>query len=137
MRYRRLDYRYTTLTSAAPAWPLVEAWPDDRLHLLMRGRWRPDADAYETASTVEIVVDLSGLGEDDFEVQLFDDALVVQGSRQLPRERESARYHAARIRQGPFVLALPLPAPIDPGRVSAHYERGLLSISLAKRAGGA
>ena len=50
MRYRRLSYRYTTLTSSSAAlgWPLVEAWPGDRLRLLMQGRWRPDADAYET-----------------------------------------------------------------------------------------
>ena len=136
MRYRRLDYRYMTLTSAAPAWPLLESWPDDRLHLLMRGQWRPDADTYETPSTVEIVVDLAGLGEDDFEVQLFDDALVVQGHRRLARDRESARYHTARIRQGPFILALPLPAPVDPERVVARYERGLLSVTLAKRGGG-
>jgi HSP20 family protein len=136
MRYRRLDYRYMTLTSAVPAWPLVEAWPDDRLQLLVQGRWRPDADAYETMATVEVVVDLAGLEDEDVEVQLFDDALVVQGRRELPRGAEGARYHAARIRQGPFVLVLPLPTPVDPEGVTARYERGLLSVTLPKRDGG-
>jgi HSP20 family protein len=136
MRYRRLSYRYTTLTSAAPAWPLVELWPEDRLRLLVQGWWRPDADAYETARTIEIVVDLAGLDDDDFEVQLFEDALVVQGRRELPRGAEGARYHAARIRQGPFALVLPLPAPVDPERVTTHYDRGLLSITLPKDGGG-
>jgi HSP20 family molecular chaperone IbpA len=137
MRYRRLSYRYTTLTSSSAAlgWPLVEAWPGDRLRLLMQGRWRPDADAYETARTVEIIVDLAGLGDDDFEVQLFEDALVVQGRRELPRAVEGVRYQAARILQGPFALALPLPAPVDAEGVTARYERGLLSITLPKRIG--
>jgi HSP20 family protein len=135
MRYRRLSYRYATLSSTAPAWPLVEVWPSERLRLLVQGRWWPGADAYETARTVEIVVELAGLGDDDFEVQLFDDALVVQGRRDLPRGAEGARYHAARIRQGPFALALSLPSAVEAERVTARYDRGLLSITLPKREG--
>jgi HSP20 family molecular chaperone IbpA len=137
MRYRRLSYRYTSVSSASQAWPLDDIWPGDRLRLLAQGRWLPDADAYETAGTIEIVVDLAGLDDDHFEVQLFEDALVVQGRRQLPGSAEGARYHAARIRQGAFALALPLPAPVDAERVTARYERGLLSITLPKRDGGA
>jgi HSP20 family protein len=137
MRYRRLSYRYTTVSSAAHAWPLDAIWPGDRLRLLTQGRWWPDADAYETARTLEVVVDLAGLDDEHFEVQLFEDAVVVQGRRELPGRAEGARYHAATIRQGPFALALPLPVPVDAERVTARYERGLLSITLPKRGGGA
>jgi HSP20 family molecular chaperone IbpA len=48
---------------------------------------------------------------------------------------EGVRYQAARILQGPFALALPLPAPVDAEGVTARYERGLLSITLPKRIG--
>jgi HSP20 family protein len=134
MRYRRLTYRYTAVTAATlPAWSLDEMWPRDRVRLLAHGRWRPDADTYETASTIQIVVDLAGLEDDQFEVQLFEDAVVIEGRRQLPSASEGARYHAAGIRQGPFALAVPLPAPVDAERVVAHYERGLLSVTLPKR----
>ena len=94
----------------------------------------PTRDTYETATTVEIVVDLAGVDEDDFEVQLFEDALVVEGRRRLPSCQEGAVYHAAGIRQGPFRVELPLPAPVDPERVEARYDRGLLRITLPKRA---
>ena len=43
-------------------------------------------------------------------------------------------YHAARIRQGPFRVELALPAPVDPERVEARYERGLLHVTLPKAA---
>ena len=115
-------------------WPFGDIWQSDRLRLLVQARWRPDADTYETATTVEIIVDLAGVEEDDFEVQLFEDALVVEGRRQLPSCDERRVYHAAGIRQGPFQLELPLPAPVDPERVEARYERGLLRITLPKRA---
>lgn len=133
MRYRRLSYRYARV-SAGQAWPFADMWESERLRLLVQARWRPDADAYETASTIEITVDLAGVDEDDFEVQLFDDVLVVEGRRQLPSCREGAVYHAAGIRQGPFRVELPLPAPVDPERVEARYERGLLHVTLPKGA---
>jgi HSP20 family protein len=134
MRYRQLSYRYSMVVHAGETWPLGGTWPSDRLRLLVQGCWRPDTDTYETSTTVEIVVDLAGVDESDFEVQLFEDVVVVEGRRGLASAHEEAVYHAARIRQGPFRVEVPLPAPIDPGRVGARYERGLLSITLPKRA---
>jgi HSP20 family protein len=132
MRYRRLSYRYMVVGSGQ-TWPFGELWERDRLRLLVEPRWRPDTDTYETATTVEIIVDLAGVDEDDFEVQLFEDALVVEGRRLPPSCQEGAVYQAAGIRQGPFHVELPLPAPVDPERVEARYDRGLLRIRLPKR----
>jgi HSP20 family molecular chaperone IbpA len=136
MRYRRLSYRYTMMVSEGHAWPLGDVWRSDRLRLLVKARWRPDADTYETATAIEITVDLAGVEEDDFEIQLFEDALVVEGRRQLPACEEGAVYHAASIRQGPFQVELPLPAAVDAERVEVRYDRGLLRVTLPKRAGG-
>jgi HSP20 family molecular chaperone IbpA len=133
MRYRRLSYRYTMVVRSGHPWSPGDVWSSDRLRLLVQPRWRPDADAYETETTVEIVVDLAGVGEEDFEVQLFDDALVVEGHRQLPACQAGAVYQEAGIRQGPFQLEVPLWTPVDPERVAVRHERGLLQITLAKR----
>ena len=133
MRYRRSNYRYTVVVRSGLAWPFGDVWQSDRLRLLAQGRWRPDADTYETSSTIEVIVDLAGIDEDAVEIHLFEDALVVEGHRHLPSAREGAIYHAAAIRQGPFQLELPLPAAVDGERVEARYERGLLLITLSKR----
>ena len=84
--------------------PFGDLWQTDRLRLQAQARWRPDADTYETATTIEIVVDLAGVDEDDFELQLFEDALVVEGRRQL-----------LRVRRGPCTTR-----PDSPGAVSAR-----------------
>jgi HSP20 family protein len=133
MRYRRLSYRYAMVLRPGQTWPVGEIWESERLRLLVEPRWRPDADTYETATTIEIVVELAGVDDDDFEVQLFEDALVVEGRRRLPACHEGAVYQAAGIRQGPFRVELPLSAPIAAERVEVHYDRGLLRISLPKR----
>ena len=69
---------------------------------------------------------------EQLDVLLFEDALIVEGERRLPTHAAGV-YHAAEIRQGQMRLELPLPAPIDPEQVDAHYERGLLEMRLGKR----
>jgi HSP20 family protein len=137
MRYRRLSYRYTMLIRSGTAEPLGDLWLTDRPRPFALAGWRPDADSYETASAIEVMVDLAGLDEDDFEVQLFEDALVVEGHRRLPSCAEGAVYHEARIRQGPFRVEVALTAAVDAERVEARYDRGLLRIVLPKLARGA
>src|SRR4026209_2882311 len=105
----------------------------DRVRLLAEDCWHPDADTYETARTVEIMVDLAGVHEEDFEVVLFGDALVVEGRRRLAAPQEATIFHAVRIRQGPFRVELPLVAAVDAERVDARYDRGLLLLPLPKR----
>jgi HSP20 family protein len=133
MRYRRLSYRYTMVVHSGQMWPLGDIWQGDHPRLLVQASWRPDADMYETATTIEITVDLAGVEEEDFEVQLFEDVLVVEGRRFLPSCHEGAVYHAVGIRQGPFQVAVPLPTPVDPEHVEARYDRGLLRVTLPKR----
>ena len=135
MRYRRLSYRYTMVMRSGLPGPFDDLQQTDRVRLLVESRWRPDADTYETAGTVEIIVDLAGVHEEDFEVQLFEDALVVEGCRRLAAPEEATMFHAVRIRQGPFRLELPLMAPVDAERVEARYDLGLLRITLPKRGG--
>jgi HSP20 family protein len=133
MRYRRLGYQYTLVSSQTATWTLGPLWRGPVLNLVLgRPQWRPDADMCESASAIEVVVDLAGVDEDDLEIQLFDNALIVEGERRLPACDTAGIYHAAGVRQGPFRLVLPLPAAIDAEKVEAHYGRGLLQITLGK-----
>ena len=100
----------------------------------MRGRLAARRRHVRDGGTIEIVVELAGVDEDDFEVQLFEDAVVVEGQRRLPSCPEGAVYHAAGIRQGPFQRGAAAAGPVDPDGVEARYERGLLRITLPKRA---
>ena len=65
MRYRRLSYRYTMMVPSGQRWPFPDTWESDRLRFFVPARWRPDADLYETATTIEIIVDLAGVAEDE------------------------------------------------------------------------
>jgi HSP20 family protein len=133
MRYRRLSIQYARRVAHGQGWPLGETWQIDRLRVLVQPGWRPDLDVYETAGSLELVLDLAGIEEDDVDIQLFEDALVVEGRRHIPVSAPGARYHVAGIRQGPFRVEIALPAPVDAEHVQASYDRGLLRVSLPRR----
>jgi len=137
MRYRRLSYRYTMTVRSSQSWPIGHDWPGDRARVLAHPRWRPDTDTYETPMALEVIVDLAGVDEDDVELQLFQDALVIEGRRLPAACQEGAVYQAVGIRHGPFRVEVPLPAPVDLERVEARFHRGFLRVTLPKlRASG-
>jgi HSP20 family protein len=92
-------------------------------------------DVYEGESAVTILVELAGVNEEELEVLLFEDALVIDGRRNLPVAEEVV-YHAAGIRQGPFRVEVPLPTAVNADKVDASYERGLLRVRVPKSDGG-
>jgi HSP20 family protein len=131
MRYRRLSYRYTSVIRHEVTWP-VALWRREVGGAFGGPAWRPDVDVRENADSIAVVVDIAGLEDDAIEVQLFEDALVISGERRPSECEAGVVFHAAGVRQGPFRLELPLPAPVDPDGVEARYERGLLRIALRK-----
>jgi HSP20 family protein len=137
MRYRRFGFRYALMLTGGEPRLLANDWRAGRLGaVIAQPRWRPPADVYETDSTVHVTAELAGVALDDLDVLLYEDALVVEGRRQLPLVEPGGRYYAAEIRQGSFRLELPLPAAVDPEQVEADYDQGLLHVALVKATGG-
>jgi len=134
MRYRHVGVRSNIVMSLAasePRWQMTRT-----MVVLSEPGWRPDTDVYETETSVVVVVDLAGVDDDDFELLLYDDALVIEGQRTVPPVDARAVYRVAAIRQGPFRIAIRLPGPVDPDHVAARYDAGLLRVTLGRTPGG-
>jgi HSP20 family protein len=134
MRYRRLSYRYALVLAGKQPLPWDETRPLDLTGVrLAQTFWRPPADVCESAHSIEVVVDLAGIDQNEVDVLLYEDALIVEGRRHLSTVTPKGVYHVAEIRQGPFRLELTLPVTIDQDRVHARYDGGLLHITLPKQ----
>lgn len=139
MRYRHLGIRYAMVLMAdQPPALEKEGWRIHRMPAaaLAHSHWHPDADVVETVGAITVTVELAGVDEEDVAVLLFEDVLVVEGRRELPRCEGDGVYHVAAIRQGPFRIEVPLSARIDPKGVVARCERGLVWVRLPKANGG-
>ncbi len=132
MRYRRLSYRYAMLVENQPR-PLGDQWRVERIGVVVaQPRWRPATDVYETQSAFTVICELAVVAQEDLEVQLFQDALVVEGRRRVPPPEGGGVYHSVEIRQGLFQTAVMFPRPIDEQAVEARFENGLLVVTLPK-----
>jgi len=92
--------------------------------------WRPPTDVYETDEHIIIRVEIGGMVEEDFDVELQGHVLSIRGVRQDTSEQRA--YHQVEIRYGEFYLEIHLPVPVDPKGVAADYDNGFLIVSLPK-----
>lgn len=99
--------------------------------ILMRSSaWRPPTDVFETDETFYVRVEVAGMREEDFVIELNGRELILRGFRQDPAERRA--YHQMEIHFGEFAFGVELPFQIDPDQVQAIYKEGFLLISLPK-----
>ena len=94
--------------------------------------WAPAVDTYETKDDVVIVADLPGLNEKDIHLSITGDVLTLRGERPWnDAVRQDNCYRVERW-SGKFERSLPLPIPVQTGKVKAAYRDGVLTITLPK-----
>jgi HSP20 family protein len=92
--------------------------------------WKPAVDVYEDADNVFVRAEIAGLKKEDIEVSLEDGALSISG------ERKSAgnpgKPHRTERFAGKFQRVIVLPAEVKADQVNAHYQDGMLTVTLPK-----
>ena len=109
-----------SLDSSSVSWRIIMRSP----------YWRPPTDVIETEEYVLVRVEIAGMREEDFVIELNGRELTIRGARQDIAERRS--FHQMEIRFGEFALALELPSHIVTDQVQAVYQNGFLIVSLPK-----
>jgi HSP20 family protein len=92
--------------------------------------WRPPTDVFETEEAVIVRVEIAGMREEDFLVELTRHRLVVRGAR--PDISEKRAYHQMEIRFGEFSTQVELPVQVAADQVEATYTDGFLQVVLPK-----
>ena len=91
----------------------------------------PTVNVYAGRDGIVVVAELPGVEPGDLEVHAHRDTLTIRGTRRPPAEDEAA-YHRRERRSGTFTRTLQLPYRVDPGRVEARLENGVLRLSLGR-----
>ena len=96
------------------------------------GAWVPPLDIYETEGTFVITMELPGVEPSDVDVSVEDSILTVQGQRKFYSEVNEDSFHRVERRYGQFVRSLSLPSSADPERITAAFDKGVLTIEVPK-----
>lgn len=95
-----------------------------------RGKFKPPSDVIEAKDKFIILVEIAGMGADDFRLSFHNRKLIVSGNRPLPTIDDNTSYHQVEIETGEFRLEYNLNKPVDATRVTANYHNGFLQIDL-------
>jgi HSP20 family protein len=90
-------------------------------------------DLYETADSYVIAAELPGLSRQDFEIELQDRTLILKG-RRPDSGVNPQRYQQLESGQGPFSRSFRFANDIEPERINAEFNDGVLTITVPKTA---
>ena len=95
-------------------------------------RWLPAMDLVEDGDEFVLRADLPGLSEDDVNIELEDNVLTISGERKSEHEERSEGYYRLERASGSFSRSLTLPEGVDPEKVQARFDRGVLEVKIPK-----
>lgn len=96
------------------------------------GQWLPAIDMAENDAQIHVRAELPGIDPQDVDVSVSEDRLVISGEKKSEKETSGDGWSHRESHYGSFSRAIPLPEPVDPARVTARYDKGVLSIELTK-----
>lgn len=94
--------------------------------------WRPPTDVYETDDAIVVRVEIAGMKEEDFHIQLSRRTLTISGRRDDHASGSKLAYQQMEIMYGDFQTEVYLPWTIEAEDVEATYQDGFLVVVLPK-----
>ena len=101
------------------------------------GTFSPRVDISETKEAVLVKAELPGLKAEDVKVTISDGTLTLRGEKKRAQAATGAEsgevYHRIERSHGDFVRQFALPDNLNEDAVEAHFEDGVLGITIPKR----
>jgi len=89
-------------------------------------------DVYETEKNIVIKSTIAGVKPDDLDISIDNDMLTIRGQRRDETEEEGRDYLYQECYWGSFSRSVILPVEVDPKKIDASLENGVLTIVLKK-----
>jgi len=99
---------------------------------VQRESWMPSIDVLETKDAIKLKAELAGMDPDDISLEVEDNVLTLSGERRFKEEVDEDKYYRIERRYGSFTRSMSLPQGIDSEKIDAHYENGILEITIPK-----
>ena len=101
---------------------------------LTSSSFAPAVDVYEDEHNVALKIEVPGIDEKDIDVRIENNTLTVHGERKIEKEEKEENYRRVERQYGSFTRTFNLPPTVDAEKVQADYDKGVLKITLPKKA---
>jgi HSP20 family protein len=96
--------------------------------------WVPPVDIYQNGDhELVLKAELPDMTREDINITVENGTLTMSGEKKLSNEVKEEQFHHVERRYGSFSRAFSLPQTVDPGKVSAEYKNGVLTVRLPLR----
>jgi HSP20 family protein len=99
---------------------------------LAAGQLAVPVDLWETKDAYHLRADLPGLGPEDIEINATSDTITINGETRTKTEVSDEGWIRQERRSGKFTRSFALPVQIDPNKVEASFNHGVLEMTLPK-----
>lgn len=97
--------------------------------------WLPPVDVSENDRHVTVRMEVPGISAKDLEISITGTTLTVAGRKEECTETKDEDYYQSERRFGAFRRSIDLPESVDPDRISAEADNGVVTLSIAKKPG--
>lgn len=109
-----------------------DVFPSEEPTMDLSREWTPRLDLAETETAIEVKAELPGLGKKDIDISLEGGNLIIKGEKHEEKEEKDKRFHRIERTYGSFYRAIRLPVEVQPDKIEAAYENGVLTVTLPK-----
>ncbi|HEV8468811.1 MAG TPA: Hsp20/alpha crystallin family protein [Candidatus Limnocylindria bacterium] len=99
---------------------------------LAAGQLAVPVDLWETKDAYHLRADLPGLKPEDIEINATSDMITLSGETKTKSEVSDEGWIRQERRHGKFTRSFALPVQIDPNKVEANFNHGVLEMTLQK-----
>jgi len=96
--------------------------------------WTPSVDLVDNDEEYLLTADLPGVRREDVEITFEDGVLTLKGMRKQESEKKERKYHIWERSYGSFERSFTLPRTVDPEKIRADFEDGVVKIHMPKSA---
>jgi HSP20 family protein len=81
---------------------------------------------------VILTAEIPGASPEDIEIGVVGQTVTLAGKRELDKAGEGTRYHRQERQSGQFSRSIELPFSVDPNKVQARFDKGVLVVNLPR-----
>ena len=89
-------------------------------------------DVSEDENTLQISMELPGIDPDDVRLSLENNVLTIRGEKRAQFDENNERIHRSERVYGVFERTFVLPNTVDPDRIEARFDNGVLFVRIPK-----
>ncbi|WP_296069940.1 Hsp20/alpha crystallin family protein [uncultured Agrobacterium sp.] len=101
-------------------------------HMLDGWSTAPAVDLVEKEEAYEVTAECPGLDAKNVDVKFSNGLLTIRGEKSEEKEDKQKEYHLSERRYGSFQRSFSLPNHVDADKITATFEKGVLTVKLPK-----